>query len=192
MKLSRLSVSLLMATALAVRPAAAQAPAQTTPPLAVGALAPDFAIPGATRFGVLQQPVKLSDYRGKTVVLAFFPQARTRGCTVQMRAYRDQYAELFRDGQDVVLIAISADPVEELNAWARDEQFQFLFVSDRSTKVAQAFGAVRSATMTNRNLFIIGPDGKIAYTALPFREVDPTAYEELNGALAKVIRTASR
>lgn len=58
-------------------PACAQDP--TTPPLAVGAVAPDFAIPGATRYGLLRDPVRLSDFRGKTVVLAFFYRARTRG-----------------------------------------------------------------------------------------------------------------
>jgi len=47
--------------------------------LAVGEMAPDFALPGATRYGVLDEPVTLSDYRGETVVLAFFFRVRTRG-----------------------------------------------------------------------------------------------------------------
>jgi len=47
--------------------------------LAVGEMAPDFELPGATRFGVLNEPVRLSDFRGETVVLAFFFRARTRG-----------------------------------------------------------------------------------------------------------------
>ncbi len=47
--------------------------------LAVGEMAPDFALPGATRYGLLEAPVRLSDYRGETVVLAFFFRARTRG-----------------------------------------------------------------------------------------------------------------
>ena len=47
--------------------------------LAVGEMAPDFELPGATRYGVLDQPVRLSDYRGETVVLAFFFRVRTRG-----------------------------------------------------------------------------------------------------------------
>lgn len=47
--------------------------------LSVGEMAPDFALPGATRYGVLETPVRLSDYRGETVVLAFFFRARTRG-----------------------------------------------------------------------------------------------------------------
>lgn len=45
----------------------------------VGEMAPDFELPGATRFGVLQDPVRLSDYRGETAVLAFFFRVRTRG-----------------------------------------------------------------------------------------------------------------
>jgi len=47
--------------------------------IAVGEMAPDFAMPGATRYGVLQDPVRLSDLRGEVVVLAFFFRARTRG-----------------------------------------------------------------------------------------------------------------
>ena len=47
--------------------------------LAVGEMAPDFALPGATRYGLLQDDVRLSDYRGETVVLAFFFRVRTRG-----------------------------------------------------------------------------------------------------------------
>ncbi len=49
------------------------------PSLAVGDMAPDFSISGATRYGLLKNPIKLSDFRGSTVVLAFFYQARTKG-----------------------------------------------------------------------------------------------------------------
>jgi hypothetical protein len=64
--------------ALAPRPAEAQQQ-EPAPPLEVGAVAPDFTVPGATRYGVLKEPIKLSDFTGKTVVLAFFFRARTRG-----------------------------------------------------------------------------------------------------------------
>jgi len=47
--------------------------------LSVGEMAPDFALPGATRFGLLEEPVRLSDFRSKTVVLAFFYRVRTPG-----------------------------------------------------------------------------------------------------------------
>ncbi|MEX2155512.1 MAG: hypothetical protein WD773_01595 [Gemmatimonadales bacterium] len=59
--------------------AAPAPPAPTAPPLEIGAVAPDFAMAGATRYGTLRNPVRLSDYKGKTVVLAFFFRARTRG-----------------------------------------------------------------------------------------------------------------
>jgi hypothetical protein len=58
---------------------AQQSPPAATPPLDVGAVAPDFTMKGATRFGVLAGPVHLSDFKGKTVVLAFFYKARTSG-----------------------------------------------------------------------------------------------------------------
>ena len=68
--------------AMMQQPTAAPPPplAPPAPPaLEVGAVAPDFAMPGATRYGTLKNPVRLSDYKGKTVVLAFFFKARTRG-----------------------------------------------------------------------------------------------------------------
>ena len=70
------ALSILLALA-AVPEAPAQEP--ETQPLAVGAMAPDFALPAATRWGALREPVKLSDYKGSTVVLAFFFRARTPG-----------------------------------------------------------------------------------------------------------------
>ena len=105
-----------------------------------------------------------------------------------MHAYRDQYAQLFNNGQNVILIAISADPVEDLYTWARDDQFQFLMASDRDVAVGKMYGALSTrGNSTNRNLFVVGPDGKIAYRAVPFREVDPTAYTELGEALKKLM-----
>jgi peroxiredoxin Q/BCP len=69
--------SLLVAGAMAaVQPANAQ---EESSLLAVGETAPEFTLPGATRYGLLQDDVSLSDYRGETVVLAFFFRARTRG-----------------------------------------------------------------------------------------------------------------
>jgi hypothetical protein len=55
------------------------APSEDPKPLEVGAQAPDFTLPGATRYGLLKNPIRLSDFKGKTVVLAFFFKARTRG-----------------------------------------------------------------------------------------------------------------
>lgn len=72
------ALAILAATPLAAR---AQQPSPAAAPTGpnVGDVAPDFTLPGATRYGLLRDPVSLSSFRGKTVVLAFFIKARTRG-----------------------------------------------------------------------------------------------------------------
>lgn len=84
--MNRLAALLAAPLVLAAPAVRAQNPATSPPtptpdpqPLAVGTAAPDFALPGATRYGVLRSPIHLSDFKGKTVVLAFFFKARTRG-----------------------------------------------------------------------------------------------------------------
>ena len=75
-------VGWLMLSAVLLVPTRAKAQQSTpaSPPTPeVGSMAPDFTIPGATRYGLLKDPVRLSDFRGETVVLAFFFQARTKG-----------------------------------------------------------------------------------------------------------------
>ena len=78
---SRVTLAVLLAIAIPGSARAQQttsaAPVPTAPE--VGSMAPDFALTGATRYGVLRDPVHLSDFRGKTVVLAFFYRARTKG-----------------------------------------------------------------------------------------------------------------
>jgi peroxiredoxin Q/BCP len=101
-----------------------------------------------------------------------------------MNAYRDQYAQLFRNGRDVVLIAISTDADTALASWARDSEFPFLFASDADGSVGRAWGAtVPGRVMDNRNLYVVGPDGRVAWRAVPFREVDPAAYTALGAAI---------
>ncbi len=104
-----------------------------------------------------------------------------------MEAYRDQYASLFRAGRDVVLLAVSTDVAEEQAAWARDAEFPFLFASDPGAEIGKAYGAYRERSdgsfTDNRTLFIIDAEGLIAWRAVPFREVDPLAYEELSAAI---------
>lgn len=104
-----------------------------------------------------------------------------------MHAYRDQYAQIFNGGRNVVLIAISTDSAGALASWAKDDEFPFLMASDSGVAVGRMYGAVPNRpNMTNRNLFVVGPDGRIAYRATPFREIDPTAYTELGEAVRKL------
>jgi len=74
-----LSFAVLLAAAPAVLAAQKPSDGAAPAPLDVGAKAPNFSMPGATRYGALAKPVHLSDFKGKTVVLAFFYKARTSG-----------------------------------------------------------------------------------------------------------------
>lgn len=76
-----LATGLLAAAAAVVGAQQPQTPAPGSAAFApaVGDMAPDFTLPGATRYGLLKQAVKLSELRGQTVVIAFFPKARTKG-----------------------------------------------------------------------------------------------------------------
>jgi hypothetical protein len=78
--LARTRVALAAMLVVAASSAGAQLPAAAgSPPPEIGSMAPDFALPGATRYGLLRDSVRLSDFRGKTVVLGFFYKARTKG-----------------------------------------------------------------------------------------------------------------
>jgi len=159
----------------------------------VGDAAPDFVLPAATMKGVSAVPVRLSDLRGRIVVMAFFPRARTSGCTIQMKAYRDQYADLFGGGKDVTLLAISTDSAAALASWATDEKFPFTFLSDAG-KVAGGLYATlpEGRSAESRVAFVIGKDGKIAKVFRPFREVDATSYTELAAAISTARAATSK
>ena len=177
-----------LGTALSAQgaPAAPAVPAPGSQSPNVGDVPPDFTLTGATRFGVLNRPVRLSDLKGETVVLAFFPKARSSGCTIQMKSYREKYAQLFHDGRHVTLIALSNDPADTLAAWAHDEDFNWVFLSDTGAGVGKKYGAYLARwNLDNRYLFIIGPDGKVAFRQTPFLETDPTAYTSLAAAVDK-------
>lgn len=179
----------LAATAAALpaqQPQAAPAAARPAG-LQVGAMAPDFAIPGATRYGTLAQPIRLSDLRGQTVVLAFFPRARTRGCTVQMESYRDRYATLYRGGRKVVVLAVSTDADTTLAAWARELETPILFGSDSAQSVAKLYDAAFAGRKINaRHLYVIDPQGRIAHRQVPFNELAEASYEQLGAAIAAI------
>src|SRR5207244_12725054 len=105
-----------------------------------------------------------------------------------MNAYRDQYAQVFKNGRNVVLIAISADVDTALASWARDADYPVLFASDTGSAVGKTYGAFNAPyKLDNRNLFVVGPDRKIAYRAAPFREIYPTAYTDLATAINKLV-----
>ena len=165
---------------------AQQTTVKQTPLPAVGSMAPDFTLPGATRFGLLQKPVSLSDFRGKTVVISFFPRARTSGCTAQMETYRDQYGTLFNNGRDVIAISISSDADTTLASWARDAEFPILFASDRGGTVQGAYGSFDSGRLDTRALFVVGPDGRIAHVTERFNPMAGVSYTDLAAVIDSI------
>jgi peroxiredoxin len=104
-----------------------------------------------------------------------------------MEAYRDQYATLFNNGRKVVVIGISVDADTTLASWARDADFPVVFASDTAGKVGASYGAYDEARkIDNRSLYVIGPDGKIAYKTQPFRVLVAEAYTELGDVIDKL------
>ena len=174
--LSRVVALLLAGTLLPLSQAASQE-------LKVGDPAPDFTVTTVTASGPDAKPFRLSDHRGETVILAFFPQAGTSGCTTQMEGYRDRYAAVFKGGDKVTLVGVSTDSEKELVEWAREKRFPFRFAADGSKAVAKAYGA-SSMLWHKRHLYVIDPAGRIAYIARPFRQMADEAYTELGQAIA--------
>jgi peroxiredoxin Q/BCP len=104
-----------------------------------------------------------------------------------MEAYRDQYATLFNNGRNVVVIGISVDPDTALASWARDEDFPVLFASDPGGTVGQQYAAYDAKNKTdNRSLFVVRPDGRIAYVTKPFKVLTPASYTELAAVVDSV------
>lgn len=179
--IARILVAASLATAVA---AGAQQAAPPTPPPppgpVVGDMAPDFMGPGADMKGTIKSPIKLADFKGQTVVLAFFPAARTTGCTLEMNQFRDQYATLFNGGKNVVVLGISTDADTTLASWAKEASFPFRFVSDADKAIGMKYGTITETRKTeSRFVYVIAPDGKIAYTNKRFSPGTPPQYDSL-------------
>ncbi|HYK11818.1 MAG TPA: redoxin domain-containing protein [Gemmatimonadales bacterium] len=106
-----------------------------------------------------------------------------------MEAYRDQYATLFKDGKKVVVIGISVDADTTLQAWMHDEDFPFVFVSDKGGAVGRSYGAYSTKdSLDVRYLFVIDPAGKITHVMAPFHVIDPANYAEMKAAVDSVTK----
>lgn len=185
--LHRNATVLASALVTSVTMAHAQVPA-TQPEVGpkVGEMAPDFTLPGATIDGVMKAPIMLSKLKGQTVVVAFFPKARTKGCTAQMTTYRDQWATLFNGGKGITMIGISMDADTTTAAWAKEANLPMMFASDMKGDAGKLYGAyVEGRPVENRLLYVVGPDGRIAYTAKPFNPMVEDAYTDLGSAVKK-------
>ena len=88
----------------------------------------------------------------------------------------------------MTLIGISNDPPEEMASWMADSDFPFLFATDIEGQTADSYGTGlrANAMVSRRTVIVVDPEGRISYTAFPFGAIDPTAYEELEAAIAAV------
>ncbi|MEW2483179.1 thioredoxin-dependent thiol peroxidase [Mycobacterium sp. NPDC049093] len=133
-----------------------------TPRLEVGDTAPAFSLPDADG-----NIVKLSDYKGRKVIVYFYPAASTPGCTKQACDFRDSLTELNGAGLDV--IGISPDKPEKLAKFRDKEELTFPLLSDPDREVLTAWGAFGEKTMYGktvqgviRSTFVVDEKGKIA------------------------------
>jgi peroxiredoxin Q/BCP len=150
----------------------------------VGQFAPDFTAAWADASGPKAKPVKLSDLRGKVVVLAFYPKDRTGGCTAELSKFRDENTKLF--GSDVVVLPISADSVSSHVSWSSEMKFPFALVADPSLSTIEKYGSrMGTMQMANRTVFVVGKDGKIVYREMKFGALSEDAYTALASAVAK-------
>jgi peroxiredoxin len=105
-----------------------------------------------------------------------------------MEAYRDQYATIFNNGKNVAVIGISTDDDTVQANWAHEKNFPVYFASDPDRVVAAKYGVGKAAplvNMDNRDLFVIGPDGKVTYVVRGFKVLVADAYTELGDAVRK-------
>jgi thioredoxin-dependent peroxiredoxin len=129
--------------------------------LQIGDQAPDFEAPNQSG-----DTVKLSDFRGKKVVLYFYPKDNTSGCTAQACNLRDNYTELQKAGYEV--IGVSKDSVRSHQNFVSKQELPFTLISDEDTSINQAYGVWKEKSMygkkymgTARTTFLIDEQGKI-------------------------------
>jgi thioredoxin-dependent peroxiredoxin len=144
--------------------------------LAEGDTAPDFTLPDQTG-----DEVTLSDLRGQTVVVYFYPRADTPGCTTQACGIRDHSADYAQAG--VRVLGISPDEVAAIEKFAGKYDLDFTLLADADHAVAEAYGAWGEKSMYGkkymgilRNTYIVDADGKIA-KVLP--KVQPKKHDDL-------------
>jgi thioredoxin-dependent peroxiredoxin len=129
--------------------------------LTPGDTAPDFTLPDAD-----DKPVSLADYRGRRVVVYFYPAAGTPGCTKEACDFRDNLTELNGAGLDV--LGISPDKPAKLAKFRDKEGLTFPLLSDADKDVLTAWGAYgekqmygKTVTGVIRSTFVVDPEGKI-------------------------------
>lgn len=150
-------------------------------PVQVGQQAPDAVLVNADR-----KPVKISDLRGKTTVLAFFPAAFTSVCTKEMCHFRDEF-----DSLQAQVIGISADTPFTQAEFAKQNHLRQTLLSDFNHQAMKAFGVYDPSFIglldgiSKRSVFVLDKNGKVVYAwVAEVPGVEPP-YEEVEAAVRK-------
>jgi peroxiredoxin Q/BCP len=141
-----------------------------------GETAPDFELPDQEG-----NPVRLSDLRGRRVVLYFYPKADTPGCTAQACGVRDHQADY--DAADAVVLGVSPDPVRAVAKFHDKFGLGFTLLADEDHSVAERYGVWTEKSLygrkymgNERTTFVIGPDGVVQQV---LRKVKPAEHDAL-------------
>ena len=135
-------------------------------------------------------PVSLTDFRGKPVVLFFYPKADTPGCTIEACEFRDSFPK-FKKLQDtgVVILGISRDTVKAQKKFAEKFSLPYQLLADADQEIVKRFDLVKPKSMygklvsgVERTTYVIGPDGKLLHI---FSKVKPEGHAEEVLALLK-------
>ncbi len=147
--------------------------------LKIGDLAPDFALPSDTG-----DTVRLSDFRGKRVVLYFYPKDDTSGCTTQACGFRDAYPQI--EEKNAVVLGVSPDGVKSHQKFKTKHNLPFTLLVDEDHSVAEAYGVWAEKSMygkkymgINRSHFVIDEEGRLIDVQI---KVSPT--DSVSKALA--------
>ena len=152
---------------------------------AVGTIAPDFQL--TTNEG---NQASLGDFRGKWVVLYFYPKDFTSGCTLEAHNFQrdvEKYAQL-----NAVILGVSVDTAESHKSFCAKEGLNFKLLSDPDARASAAYGSVieyNGVRLSARNTFIIDPAGKIAKA---FVGVKPGGHSEEVLSVLAALQTSSR
>ena len=112
-------------------------------------------------------PVRLSSFRGRRLILFAFPKANTPGCTTQACGFRDEFPKI--EAGDTAVLGVSPDSPGDLRAWKDSQGFPYDLLSDPEHTLLDALGAWGERSMYGkkymgvaRTTYLIGPDGKVA------------------------------
>jgi thioredoxin-dependent peroxiredoxin len=143
--------------------------------LNIGDKAPEFE--GVNQNG---EPVKLSDFKGKKVVLYFYPKDNTPGCTAQACNLRDNYDELLKAGYEV--IGVSKDSVKSHQKFIEKQELPFTLIADENISIHEKYGVWQEKSMygkkymgTVRTTFIIDEKGNVEDIIKKVKTKDHTA-----------------